>query len=222
MLSQVDTVLGSFTTRFPAWRRERTTNIRIAANKVDGTVIKPGEDFSYNKIVGPRSKEFGFKDAPIFVRGKLVPGTGGGICQLSSTIYNAVLLSNLKIVERSNHSSTVPYVSLGRDATVAYGLLDFRFRNSTSTPIYISSRMSGSYLHVDIYGASKDKTDVDVVVEKKGALKANVYRVVKQDGKIISRELVSRDRYRPAEPMVEAPKPKPRPQTVGSTPAQRT
>lgn len=224
-LRKIDTVLSSYTTRFPAWRKERTYNIRLASNKVDGTVIKSDGIFSYNETVGPRLKSLGYQDAPIFVKGKLVPGTGGGICQLSSTIYNAALLANMKIVERSNHSSTVPYVPAGRDATVAYGLLDLRFKNTTSAPIYIASKMTGSYLHVDIYGAGQDKADVNIQVVKNGPLKATVYRIIKMNGKVVDRQLVSRDRYRPAEPMEVASqpkKPKKTEDTISAYPAKRT
>jgi len=197
-LRTIDTVLGTYTTYFPAWRRARTHNIIMAVNRIDGTVVMPGEVFSYNKIVGPRDKALGFRDAPIFRNGMLVPGTGGGVCQVSSTLYNAALLANMKIVQRSHHSSQVPYVSKGRDATVAYGLLDLKFRNTASSPIYIAAAVRGSRLTTAIYGSKRDKVDVSLEVVPGGKRSVTVYRVVKKDGKMASRELVSRDTYKPA------------------------
>lgn len=217
-LDQVDTLLASYTTRFPAWRKARTHNLRLAASAIDGTLIRPGEVFSYNKEVGPRVKETGFRDALIYVKGKMIPGTGGGICQVSSTVYNAALLSNMEIVERSNHSMPVPYVPLGRDATVAYGLLDLKFKNTTSAPVYLAAKAGRGSLTVQMYGAAKDKRDVRVVTTSpKRIERANgkistfvtVYRVVSEAGGKALRQRISRDRYDPAPPHTPAPQPRP-------------
>lgn len=132
----------------------------------------------------------------------LVLGVGGGICQVSSTLYNAALLSNMEIVQRSNHSSEVPYVARGRDATVAYGLLDLKFRNTTSSPIYIKTAIQGGRLTIAFHGSKQDKRDVSLEViggarNKSGRSTVSVYRVVKKDGELVSRSMVSRDTYRP-------------------------
>lgn len=159
-VSGITTMLARFTTRFNPGKRERTSNLRLAAKSIDGAIIKPGAEFSYNDAVGPRVIERGFKEAIVFVKGKLEPGVGGGICQVSSTLYNAVLLSGLQVVERHTHSRTVPYVVAGRDATVAYGQRDFRFKNPYQTSIGILTHFGKSSLTVDIYGAQTDKKDV--------------------------------------------------------------
>ena len=217
-LQSIDAVLAAYTTRFPAWRRDRTHNLRMAAKEIDGTVVLPGGTFSYNDVVGPREKARGYRDAPIFVKGMLVPGTGGGVCQVSSTLYNAALLSNMEIVHRSHHSSEVPYVASGRDATVAYGFLDFEFRNTLSSPIYIATAVKGSRLVVAIYGLAKDKYDVDIDIyggrkSKSGKTSVTVYRTVMKDGILIKRELMSRDTYHPA--VVAESKPKPPAEKTG-------
>ncbi|HOK52970.1 MAG TPA: VanW family protein [Armatimonadota bacterium] len=213
-LEPVDTLLVKYSTQYPAWRKERTHNIKLAVAKINGKLLKPGESFSYNEALGPRLKENGYKDAIIYVNGKMVPGTGGGICQVSSTIYNAVLLANLKITERSNHSMPVPYVPLGRDATVAYGLLDLKFENTMSSPIYIGASTKGSRLTVEIYGASKDKKDVKLLVSSPKRWRKNdgrlvtavtVYRVVRENGVEVSKEQISYDRYLSVPPETPTP-----------------
>ena len=164
--SAIDTLLATFTTRFNPGKRDRTHNLILAATQVNGIIIKPGTQFSYNDIVGPRVGERGYREAPIFVKGKLEPGMGGGICQVSSTIYNVVLLSGLKVLQRGPHSRTVPYVRPGRDATVAYGSRDFRFENSNASPIALISRLDRSQLTVEIYGAADDKKNIDIFTSK--------------------------------------------------------
>ena len=164
--SGVDTLLATFTTRFNPGKRDRTHNLILAAKEVNGVIIKPGQQFSYNDIVGPRLGERGYREAPIFVKGKLEPGMGGGICQVSSTIYNVVLLTGLKVLQRGPHSRTVPYVRPGRDATVAYGSRDFKFENSNASPIALISRLGRSQLTVEIYGAAEDKKNIEIFTSR--------------------------------------------------------
>ncbi len=164
--SGIDTLLSSYTTSFNAGKRDRTHNLKLAAEQIDGVILKPGDVFSYNDTVGPRVHERGYRDATIFVKGRQEPGLGGGICQVSSTLYNAVLLAGLKVRERSPHSRTVPYVVPGRDATVAYGIRDFRFENSNSSAICLITKMSSSKLTVDIYGSAKDKQNISIFTSK--------------------------------------------------------
>ena len=128
-------LISSFSTKYDASNRNRSTNLEIAAEKINGKVLMPGEIFSFNKVVGKRTVEDGYKDAKIYADGGVVDGLAGGICQISSTLYNTVLLANLEIVERRNHSYTTSYVAAGRDATVVYGAIDFQFKNSRSYPI---------------------------------------------------------------------------------------
>lgn len=158
--AKINTLLSSFTTSFNRGKRGRTHNLTLAARCVDGIVLKPGQMFSCNETVGPRLVGRGFQIAQVYIKGKLEDGIGGGVCQVSSTMFNAVLLAGLAVKERSPHSQIVPYVSPGRDATVAYGLRDFRFENSNTSPIGIVTNVKGSRLTVQIYGAAADKKEV--------------------------------------------------------------
>ena len=150
-------ILGSYTTNFDASNTNRTHNIELASTKISGTLVKPGEVFSFNDVVGERTAEAGYDDAPVMIDGKLVPGIGGGICQVSSTIFNTALLSGMNIVERTPHFEPVGYIQAGRDATVAWGYLDFKFRNPYQHSIYILSVMNNGTLTIYIIGTAQDK-----------------------------------------------------------------
>ena len=130
--------LSSFSTKYPTSNTNRTTNLRLAANKINGYVLLPGEIFSYNGVVGERTIAAGYKEAAIYENGEVVQGLGGGICQISTTLYNAVLFANLEIVELYNHQFVPSYVTAGRDATVVYGVKDFKFKNTRNYPIKIN------------------------------------------------------------------------------------
>lgn len=158
----IKTLLASFSTPFNRGKVGRTHNLTLAAKSIDGTIIKPGGVFSVNDTVGPRLAGRGYRIAQIFVKGKLEDGLGGGVCQVSSTLFNAVLLTGLTIKERAPHSQVVPYVTPGRDATVAYGHTDFRFQNSAQHPIGIIADVQGSRLVVQIYGSESDKKEVSL------------------------------------------------------------
>ncbi len=150
--------LGDHTTTFNTGDVSRSKNIALASNKINGTILAPGEVFSYNDVVGERSYSEGFENAGVYVNGETVQGVGGGICQVSSTLFNAVVFANLEIVERVNHQLSVSYVPLGRDATVDYGNIDFRFRNNTENPIKIVCTAEGGKMFTGIYGIKKDKS----------------------------------------------------------------
>jgi vancomycin resistance protein YoaR len=137
--------LASYSTVFSAGTvnaRNRGINIRLAAEAIDGTELFPGEEFSFNDIVGPRTKEKGYAIAHIYSGGEIRDGYGGGICQVSTTLYDAVLLANLNVTERHNHIFTVSYVPLGLDAAVSYGYADLKFQNNTNYPIRINAKVS--------------------------------------------------------------------------------
>lgn len=155
-LKTITTVLGSYQTTFNSSATNRTHNIAIASDKINGTLIESGKLFSFNTVVGERTAEAGYDDAPVFVNGKLEPGIGGGICQVSSTLFNAALLSGMTIEERTPHFEPVGYIPAGRDATVAYGYLDFAFKNPYKAPIYVVSNMEGDTLTVYILGTAAD------------------------------------------------------------------
>lgn len=155
--------LGTCTTRYDAGNTNRSTNLAIATRKINEYVLQPGEVFSYNKTLGPRTVQNGYKEAHVFSGGDVIDGLGGGICQISSTLYNAVLESNLEIVERHNHSFTAGYLPAGKDATVSYGALDFKFRNSRKYPIKITASVSGGVATVSIWGL-KEEVEYDVKI----------------------------------------------------------
>jgi vancomycin resistance protein YoaR len=146
--------IGSYTTPLLDRSDSRVNNIDLASEKINGFKLAPGEEFSFNKVVGRRTEAKGYEEAPIIIRTEDGPkkgtGVGGGICQLSSTMYNAVEEGGLEVTERHMHSKNVGYVPKGEDATVAYGKVDFKFRNSKSHPIMIVVHLSERSLTVKI------------------------------------------------------------------------
>lgn len=149
---KIDGLIASYTTWFDPANVERSANVRLAAEALDGALIEPGKVISFNEIVGERTGDKGYQDALIVVNGEFVPGLGGGICQVSSTLYNAGLLANLKIDERTNHGLAVAYVPLGQDATVVYGALDLKFNNSTGGYLLLRSKIGNGFVTIEFYG----------------------------------------------------------------------
>jgi len=154
--------LASYKSTYSTSAKGRAYNLSRAANSVNGTILMPGDVFSYNDTIGNPSLANGYKIAPVYANGKESTGVGGGVCQISSTLYSAVLYANLEIVERRNHSLTVAYVPKGQDATVAYGAVDFKFKNNTPYPIRIDAVASGGVCTVKIIGGAPD---VDTTVK---------------------------------------------------------
>ena len=142
--------------------KSRTHNVELACNYINGTVLNPGDEFSYNNVVGQRTSARGFREAGIFVSGRLEEGLGGGVCQPSSTLYMAVLRADLKVTERNNHGMTVSYTPLGEDATVSWGTLDFKFVNDTEYPIKILASREGSYCKMKIVGTKTTDKKVEI------------------------------------------------------------
>ena len=193
--------LSSFSTKYSTRDTNRTTNLRLAANKVNGTVLMPGETFSYNKVVGARTIAAGYREAPIYVSGEVVDGLGGGICQITSTIYNAVVYANLDIVQRSNHQFVPSYVTASRDATVVYGSIDFQFKNNRDYPIKIICSVSGGIASCQIFGLKQDNDyQVEISSYETGrtstAIYSEAYKILKKDGKIVNKVLLSKDTYK--------------------------
>ena len=223
--------LSKYTTIYDAGNTSRATNIAIAAKTINGTIILPGETFSYNKVLGNTTKEKGYQLGGAYVNGKVVQAYGGGICQVSSTLYNAVLYANLEIVERYNHSYAVSYVPAGRDATVSYGGKDFKFKNSRQYPVKIVASAKNGVISVAFQGIKEKKeynieitsqvlstTPYSTVYEKNNSLqegkqkviqvghngmKSKAYKIVKYNGKTISKTLLSSDTYQPMNRIVE-------------------
>lgn len=127
-------------------------NVHLAASSVAGIVLKPNEVFSQNNSIGPYDESKGYQAGPTYIGSNLTTTIGGGVCKISSTLYNVSVLSNLEIVERYNHSMPVPYVPYGQDATVSYGAKDFKFRNNTEFPILIWAEGIGNRLYIALYG----------------------------------------------------------------------
>lgn len=168
-IAQINGVIGKRETDIGG-TSNRLKNVALAANRINGTVLRTGEVFSYNKIVGHRTVEAGFFEAPEIVKGALKPGVGGGVCQVSSTLFNAALLSGLKIVDRSHHAFPVHYLPAGLDATVVDGDIDFQFANSTDAPIYIYGNGHNGVLKFRIYGKTDPVRQIQLVrgVRKEG------------------------------------------------------
>ena len=187
-------LLGQFSTNYVN-NPNRTTNLKLAANKINGTVLLPGETFSYNKIVGARTIAAGYKDAAIYQNGQVVDGLGGGICQISTTLFNAALFANLNIVELHNHQFVPSYVGAGRDATVVYGAKDFKFKNSRKHAIKIECSVSGGVAKFKIYGVKEDteydvKVNASIISSTASYIKSSTYRTLYLKGKKVSSERI--------------------------------
>lgn len=158
-------VVASYRTYFNPNNTGRVKNILLAAKAIDEKIILPGETFSFNKSVGPRIPESGYEEAPIIVNGELVPGIGGGVCQVSTTLYNAAVLADLTVLERNRHSLPSAYVGLGRDATVFYDYLDLKLHNETPNPVLVDTIVGQNYLDVLILGQWSNNWRVKIQVE---------------------------------------------------------
>lgn len=223
-------LVSSFSTRYDASNVNRSTNLKIAAGKINGKVLMPGEEFSYNKVVGKRTVEEGYRDAKIFADGGVVDGLAGGICQISSTLYNAVLLANLEVTERKNHTYTTSYVPAGRDATVVYGVKDFKFKNSRNYPIKIEATVNGGIAEFKIHGVQEaEEYEIRILPVTTGSIpystkytqdaslapgqhvvsqsghagyRVTTYKEVRLNGNVISKEAISNDTYSPMNTIV--------------------
>ena len=143
----------------------RTKNLELACKAIDGTILNPGDEFSFNKIVGERTAEKGYQAAIVYqTGGKSEAELGGGVCQVASTIYTACLYADLKVTERAPHMFTVTYVQLGMDATIYWGSLDYKFVNSTDHPLRIDASVSGGYVHVKLMGTAPEDKGYDHIV----------------------------------------------------------
>ena len=194
-------LLSEFSTKYAASNKNRTTNLILAAKKINGTVLMPGETFSYNKVVGARTIQAGYKEAPIYVSGRVEDGIGGGICQITTTLYNAVVYANLDIVERSNHQFVPSYAPASRDATVVYGSIDFKFKNNRDYPIKIVCSVQNGIANFQIYGLKTDN-DYEVTISNRvtgttsNAIYSQAYKILKQNGQVVSSTLLSQDVYK--------------------------
>lgn len=166
--------LGSTTTYFSSWSG-RGTNIKLCAASINGTVVQPGEVFSFNDTRDEATEENGYQMATIYSGGKMVPGIGGGICQVSSTLYVSALKANMETVERHNHMFTVSYLDISYDATVYAGSLDYRFKNTSDYPVRIEATTSGGALTIKIMGTKTDDTKVTLSSKRVGSDESYIY-----------------------------------------------
>ena len=222
--------ISEFSTKYDASNVNRSTNLKIAAGKINGIVLMPGEEFSYNKVVGKRTVEEGYKDAKIYADGGVVDGLAGGICQISSTLYNAVLLANLEVTERYNHTYTTSYLPAGRDATVVWGAKDFKFVNNRSYPIKIEASVGNGIAEFKFHGIAEE-TEYEIKIlpvvtssipfsiayEDDPTLPAGVehlkqgghagcrvttYKEVRLNGTTISKDIITTDTYSPMKKII--------------------
>lgn len=223
---KVTDLIGTYSTSYSANAAGRNENLRVGCVNIDGTVIAPGEVFSMNVGLGPQTYDNGYKDAGVYVNGKVEQGVAGGVCQVTSTLYNAVILAELEIVERYPHSMTVGYVPLGRDAAVAGDYKDLKFRNDTEYPVYLEAYARDGKVVCNLYGHeihdAGHKVDFEMVFEGtipkpaekitkdstkpegyrqvtytgKTGSKVSTYKIITENGKQISKEWFSTSTYR--------------------------
>lgn len=224
LLSRINGVIGEFSTSFKGSSYGRVQNIKVSANRLSNLLILPGDEISYNETVGPINSDTGFMEAPVILNGELTPGMGGGVCQTSTTLYNALLLSDLTIVERHPHSIAASYVPRGTDGAVARGYLDLKFRNDFDYPIYTYSKVIGNNIYFYIYGdtTAKDYTikiepelietipykvqekfdpnaepgSRTMVQEGRTGYKVRTFKSIIKDGKVVDRYQITFDYYR--------------------------
>jgi len=156
MVKDITFRLGEFETAFNPENESRSHNIKTACEKINQKLLLPGQVFSMDKMLGERTEENGYRTAKVIVGNELVDGLGGGICQVTSTVYNAVLLSGLEVVERRNHSIPLSYIEMGRDATISHGYIDFRFKNNSGYAIFLETEAADGRVYVSIWGKCPD------------------------------------------------------------------
>ncbi len=224
-LEKITTALGTFTTSFVR-NNNRGGNIANATSRINGALLMPGDEYSASKGMGKRTKANGYREAGAYLNGKTVQEVGGGICQVSTTLYNAVILADLEIVERHPHSMLVDYVKPSMDAAISEGSKDLRFKNNTDAPIYIDGYVSGGTVTFTIFGAAPKNTErkVSYVSEvtsrtdggktfvASGAavgtlsrseaghasVKSKLWKIVTENGVQVSKDVINSDYYRPS------------------------
>lgn len=222
--------IAEFSTGLQSSGEGRLYNVDAAAKTIDGMTLPPGGIFDYATVIESAEQTYGFREAPVIFGGKLVPGVGGGICQVSSTLYNAALRAGLTIIERRNHSLPVSYVPKGQDATFAKGYINFRFKNTSEHHILISAQTQNHVLTVKLFGdipqnvtyeiqsrtskvlPMKNKYVVnktlpvggwEVLVQGKEGFVVETYRIKKINGQVVETRKLSKDTY-PSQPTVIA------------------
>lgn len=232
-IEEIKDSLSTFQTSFGLNDANRSHNIRLASERINNILLMPGDIFSMNIALGPRTTENGYLEAPVIFKNEMVQGTGGGVCQVTSTLYVTVLKARLEILERSPHSRPLGYIPPGQDATIAEGAVDFKFQNMLDYPVCIGSEVVGNTLKIKIMGrAPEEKYTVrlvsetleqyhpgeeefiidnsippgikEVVRKARTGLRVAVYReILDSDGKLMKREKISEDTYKPAKAQIK-------------------
>lgn len=227
-IAQCTDLLGRYSTTYSTYQVARSSNVALAAGRINGTVLYPGETFSTVEVILDRTEENGYKSAPEYSSGKVIDGIGGGVCQVSTTLYNAVINAELEVVERSPHSMVVAYVDVSRDAAISGDYKDFKFQNNLTYPVYIMGSASGGVLTFQIYGQETRPENREIsfeseitatiepgeeVVTEDPSLpasyrtvtqsahvgyKANLWKIVKIDGVQTDRILLNSSSYSPS------------------------
>ncbi len=223
-LSAVNTRVATSSTSFTTSTENRINNIELATKAINGTLLMPGESFSFNGTVGERTKVRGYKEAGVIIGDKIESGLGGGICQVSSTLYNAVLKSSLKTTERRSHSLPLAYIGKGLDATVDWGNIDLKFKNTLDVPVYIEGYIENKNVYFNIYSSKnltnktyemvteitdtiqptikyiddpkRNEGETEVVKKASAGYKVKTYRKTLENGKLVNTELISSDYYK--------------------------
>lgn len=189
-------ILGSYSTSLANSATGRTQNIRIFMNMLSNKILLPGEVFSCDKEGGERSKSEGYTSAPGYSGNKVIPVLAGGICQGVTTLYNAVLYSDLEIIERSPHSLPVTYAPIGRDATLAKNQVDFKFKNNQQNPIVVQTYVSNGNVTASIWGIKENPNKRIIIdVKKYGPKSSETFKYTYDGDKLIKSERISRDIY---------------------------
>ena len=224
-LEEAQDLIGSYSTSFSGGQTGRNENLRVGCENINGTLLLPGETFSMNEGLGPQTYENGYRNAAVIVNGKIEDGLAGGVCQITTTLYNAVILAELEVVERHNHSLMVSYVPLGMDAAVAGDYKDLKFKNDTDYPVYIEAYISDNHIYTNVYGheihdpghtvefervyegtiqkppekVTEDPTrpegEREVTYTGKTGAHVSTYKKVYENGELVSRELFSKSTY---------------------------
>lgn len=228
----INSVLSEFSTKFNPRDVNRTQNIKLACEKINGFILRSGEIFSISNVLGPRTAENGYLDAPVIFKNELVKGLGGGVCQVTTTLYDAVLLSKLEVIERSNHSMPLGYVEPGQDATLAENYIDFKFQNNREDPVCVSAEVHDDTVTVRILGKKERdsyivrlRSDIlqsilpegeDITIDNSvpvgekrivrkavSGLKVRLYRETYDvTGNLVESEKISEDVYMPVKPQI--------------------
>jgi len=239
----VERKIAEFTTPIIDRSAGRLHNVSVTASVVNDMVLKPGEVFDYAKVIEQAEKQYGFQESKVILNGRLVNGVGGGICQVSTTLYNAILRSGLEVVERRNHSLPISYAEPGQDATFSSGWINFRFRNNTDAHLLIRTETKPDKFTVKLFGRIPDDIGYEIeshklevipapveyvsninlkpdervtLVEGKPGYVVETFRITRKNGVVIARDKISKDRYAPQPTLVavkESKTPPPEPQS---------